>query len=98
METWLNETKKPRSLLAISVKADEFVKAFDKRRKHDYSESLYDYQTFLPEGWTGRWLKAKDGSDALYMITPPDWKEGDSLSDSLLLGGGTLVEAKGEML
>jgi len=95
---WLDGTKKPVSLFALSAKADEFAKALDKRRKHGIAESLYDYETFVPKGWSERWLKSKGGSDALLMVVPSDWKDGDSMSNSLLLGAGSLVEAKPEEL
>jgi hypothetical protein len=83
----------PVLLFHVSCWADEAARQRGKVR--DLYDSLWDYEHLLPEDWTVKMLKTERPlSDALAMAVPRSWKPGVSQSTSLLLGSGSLIEAK----
>lgn len=83
--------KEPVTLFNIACDADEAARSAGKKR--ELHASLYDYVQHIPSGWRCAWLGTdKPNSDKLFMAIPPGWHSGDTRSQSLLLGGGRLVE------
>ncbi len=84
----------PLTLYTLSCTAD--TAAREAGKKGELYPSLFDYADLLPGGWRGRWLKSEGSGpngDSLYMACPPNWQEGRSDSQQLLLGAGKLVTA-----
>ncbi|MFA5311683.1 MAG: hypothetical protein WC375_00025 [Methanomassiliicoccales archaeon] len=86
----LASKQEPVTLWSVSCIADSAVRNVGKKR--ELYKSLYDYQSLLPNQWTSKWLTAQGGTgDSMLMVTPPNWNEGKSQSNQLLLGQGTLI-------
>ena len=82
----------PVLLFDVCVQADQT--ATQSGKKTELYPSLYDYSDLLPSGWHTQWLQVRRGGDSLLYAVPPGWQPGQSKSNSLLLGGGTLIPAQ----
>lgn len=86
-----SDDSEPKVMFDVACVADQA--AYQRGKKTEMFGSLWDYVSLLPPGWRVRWLSAEGGSDSMAYAVHDKWSSGNSRSQTLVLGGGRLVES-----